>query len=434
MNNEQVPPHDLETERAMLGAMLLDADAAGSAVNLLGESDFYRTSHRKIFKAVSSLYNRNITPDELLLRDELRRTGELEEIGGAEAIRELGRDVTSAAFAEHWIRLLLDCARRRRLIEVTTHAQRILYESHDTIDEIVAELSDVLLHELEQNLPDGARQISSALDMVRDRMAGGDAPVLTTGITDFDARAGGFSDAEYIVLASRPSVGKSSMAYNIALHVLKEHPDQTVLFYSLEVTADAVAQSMCAVLANTDPELVYSGRVSDDRIDAFEAAVAWLATQSLYVDDSANISTVYFRSSAQSHVQRHKTALIIVDYAQLMKAAIEDRQQELERISQGFKSVAKETGVPVLALCQLNREAEGRFPRMSHLKGSGSFEQDADKVLFLHRPKDEEKHNVDLVAVKNRNGPTFRIGLHFTPFSRRFSAAARGEEGSYREI
>jgi len=426
---------DIETEMMVLGCMLYDRDGMAEGFQLLDTDDFFSRRHRLIFDAMRPLVEANApcmgetvieqyAHDQIFVRRELDKTNNLADAGGSDYLRSLVQAVISSANLPYFADIVLDCSLKRKLAEATEKATRMALETNTPAEEIIEELHAQVLEEFYRDRPSGLVHISSALGVVMARLKGGQSHLITTGFKDVDRDLRGLDRGEYAVLAARPSVGKSSMAYNIVENVFKEDPDATVLFFSLEVTADKVLESIAGVRANASPQDVMSLVAPKDVAAAYMEALDWISTKHLYVEDDAGITIHQVRARCTRHHRRHQLKLIVVDYAQLLSAphsSGDGRQQELEAISRGLKALSKDADCPVLALCQLNREADGASPRLGHLKGSGAFEQDADKVLFLHREDDKDRSKVECIIGKNRHGPVGRAKLYFHEHSRLFT-------------
>jgi len=415
----RVPPHDLEAEKMVLGCMMFDYDSAVQAMDTMVPEDFYRTSHQKLFAALCELCEQGKDFDELLLREHLKAKGELGDVGGVQAIREIAELFATAAFTGEYIDVARSASVRRALLHAAHELERACHNPAIPLDELLEQTETDFLKVTEPATPTGLMQAGSRADGVNARIDGESAQFTPTGMGALDDVIDGFGKGEYIILAARTSVGKSSLAYFLTSKMIEADPELTVLFFTLEVTADKVLEAMCSARSGDDPRMVYDKKCN---ASAFREALDFFSKSHLYVDDSASLTVQRIRTACLRHHRRHKIGLIVVDYAQLISGPRkkDGRQAELEAISLGLKSLAIETGAPVLTLCQLNREADGSDPRLSHLKGSGSFEQDADKVLFLHRVEDAKREKVNLIIAKNRHGRSGSIPLTFIPFCRRF--------------
>lgn len=452
--SDPIPPHNPEAERAVLGAMLLDADAASAAIESLKPDDYYRDAHKKIFRALCTLYDQNVVPDELVLREELARTGDLDKAGGLEYLRELSRGVTSAALVEDHVKLVRDSSTLRGLIDAASEALRSCYQPGQPIDHILDEAEKGILKVSESraagNIVSIDETLNTALEELRYIMESGGGPLgLTTRFTDLDRYTGGLCKGEFIVLAARTSVGKTTMALNIALDVMVNH-EAPVLIFSLEMGRHQLARNLLSMYSKVSFHKLKAGQfITEAEWETVEQAAKVMRTMPLYIDDGGGLTISQLRARARRYHQRHGIKLIIVDYLQLVQSPHgrrENRQIEVTDVSQGMKSLAKELNIPVLVLAQLRRDAEEQPPQLSHLRESGSIEQDADKVILIHgsttkqdetsdsdldygtthRSKHEEDQRPDVLSLrvaKNRSGPTSGpIKLNFFKHILRFEA------------
>ena len=439
--NQMIPPHSLEAERAVLGAMLLDSDAIDVAQEMLVADDFYRKEvHGLIFAAISSLHVKGRSVDELLLRDHLKARGELDQIGGPETIRELSCDVTSSALIESHAKIVRETSALRGLITAARETYRdAMHPAADS--EAVIEALERKLLEIRRPGMNRTVSIGEASDLLLEDLRNGEdrRAVASTGFEDIDRTLWGFGPGQFIILAGRPSMGKSTLAVNFALNIAAA--GTPVLFYSLEMeilelAANAVRKQ--AQMAFRDGMDING----DAAWDSVESAVEWLRELPLYIEAPPSLTPSTLRSHARRMARQGKAGFIIVDYAQLVESPVEKgrrhsgRVEELERVSREMKRLAKELQIPVLAVAQLNREAvkdENTEPMLHHLKSCGAFEQDADKVIFIYRPKGQT-YNLDFgeqgsqeIAIKigkHRNGPTAnRIPLLWFKSQFRFASA-----------
>ncbi|KKN32101.1 hypothetical protein LCGC14_0817120 [marine sediment metagenome] len=439
MVDPAIPPHSLEAERAVLGAMLLDGDAIDVALEVLVAEDFYREAHRLIFAAISGLYAKpGSKVDELLLCDHLAAQGKLDDIGGPETLRELSYDVTSSALIESHARIVREKGALRGLIRVAREALReAMHPAADS--ETVIETLERKLVEIRRPGMNRTVSIGEASDLLLEDLRNGEdrRAVASTGFEDIDRTLWGFGPGQFVILAGRPSMGKSTLAVNFALNIAAA--GTPVLFYSLEMeilelAANAVRKQ--AQMAFRDGMDING----DAAWDSVESAVEWLRDLPIYIEAPPSLTPSTLRSHARRMARQGKAGFIIVDYAQLVESPVEKgkrgggRVEELERVSRELKRLAKELQVPVLAVAQLNREAvkdDNTEPMLYHLKGSGAFEQDSDKVIFIYRPKgqtynlgfgEQGYQEIAIKIAKHRNGPVAdRIPLKWFKSQFRFS-------------
>ncbi len=430
----RIPPHSDEAEISVLGGMLLEETAVDRAMEILVDDDFYHPAHRRIFDAIVSLRDQGFAPDVLAVREELVRKGHLAEVGGEDYLARIIEIVPTAANLSYHARIVLDTAVKRRLIAVGTDLVQEAFESSQESDDLLnaAEHRIFSLSEkrfkksfvpMNQLLHGTLRELES-LSTRSEHMTG--AP---SGFKDLDDITAGFQLGDLVVIAGRPSLGKTSLALNIAAHagIAKELP---VAIFSLEMSTEQLVQRFISTEAFVSLRTLRTGRASGEEWKRVADACDRLRRAAIYIDDSAMLSALEMRAKARRLKQQRDIGLVIVDYMQLMESGrrSENRQQEVSEISRSLKALAKELNIPVLALSQLNRAPENRSeqePRLADLRESGAIEQDADLVLFLHREKSNEAAvgNAQVVKViigKNRNGPTDAIRLVFHGEAMRF--------------
>lgn len=430
MGDIRIPPHDIAAEAATIGSCMADGSVVHDVLAIIPPHDpsyWYKPGHFEVYKALASLAEQNKPIDALVVRDWLKAAGTFEMVGGIEAIVDLHNSVPSAANAEHYARIVRDKAVLRRLI---TTAGEIIDSAYAQQDEAA-----VILDNAERSLLDATQECvqSAAVDAavgMRSAVAGleaGGAPGLglMSGLRALDQMTNGFRPGELIILAARPSVGKSALAAQIAETAALDN-GYPVLFFSLEMTADELAYRMLCGRAGLNG-FTMRQRPPDAVAIAKLRAVAEASPEGvLLIDQTPQLTALEMRAKAR---RVRNLSLLVVDYLQLMRCpGAESRQQEVASISRSLAAMAKELHVPVLALAQLNRQTEGREghrPRLSDLRESGQIEQDADMVLLLHRPHlyDQSKPDnlAEVVVAKNRNGPTGMINLAYLSHLTRFA-------------
>ncbi len=426
---DRLPPQAVEMETHVLGAALLDRDAAGAVFELLKSADFYRDAHQTIFQVALELYDREQTLDQALLREELKARDLLEEVGGVSYLAELVGSVPTTAHVEQYAALVKDRALARRVIAAATDTVRAGYapgvQGYELLAEAEARLFKVgastagEVHDVRQLLHDVFRQLEAA------REAGGAPAGIATGFRAWDSLTGGLQREELVILAARPSMGKTSLALNVAANVAAA--GTPVAVFSLEVSAGQVARNLAASIARVDSRGLRTGMIPDDDWDRLvNIGFAQLRKLPIFIDAyKSSPEVTRLRARARRLVSKQRVGLVVVDYLQLLhgpaELARQSREREVSFVSSSLKGLARELGVPVLACCQLNRQVEARAdkrPQLSDLRESGAIEQDADLVLLLHRPG-IYKSPPDLDApatvrvAKNRNGPTDEFQLTF---------------------
>ena len=422
---QKTQPFNIEAEISVLGSMLLDNEAINLVTELLRTDNFYKTSHQYIFDTIVNLYSKNNAVDLVILKDELKKQSLLEKVGGAEYLMELEESVPLASNVEYYAKIVREKTIKRDLIAATAKIQQEAYndslESDELLDIAEKEIFDITQRKFSSPttklfniLHDTFDHISNLHDR-EGRLTG-----VSTGYYDLDDITSGLQNSELIIIAARPSMGKSSLVLNIAEHAGTKEKKPTLIF-SMEMSAQQVAQNILCSTAKIDAHLLRTGKLDDNQFSNLSLAMGDLSESEIFIDDTPGLGLLELRAKARRLKLQHNIQMIIVDYLQLMEARkAENRQQEISSISRGLKALARELEVPVIAVSQLNRSVEtreGHTPRMSDLRESGSIEQDADVIILLHREDyyDPTKRpgEVDLNIAKQRNGPTGKVKLTF---------------------
>ncbi len=436
-------PWNQEAEQAVLAAMLLDQDAALRAAELVTDSMFYREAHRRLFRAMLALVQRRVVIDHITLRDELLRRAELEDAGGLEYLAELVDAVPTAANLEFHARIVRDKAILRRLIETSTSIITEAYDGHSTANDLLDSAESKIFQISQQRGDEGFTRIKEMLWPTMERIetlqrSGKAITGVPSGFTDLDALTSGFQPSELVVVAARPSMGKTAFCLNIAANAADT--GQGVAIFSLEMSKEALVQRMLTATARVDSQRVRQGKLRDSDFTQLARAAGILQTYQVWIDDTPSITLLEMRSKARRLKIDNDLRLIVVDYLQLMRSPeySENRVQEISDISRSLKALARELEVPLIALSQLSRASEQRGgerkPILSDLRDSGAIEQDADLVIFIHRAEyydreDESKRGMaEIMLAKNRNGPTGDIQLKFTREYTRFDSFSAREE------
>ena len=424
---QRIPPQNVEAEQAVLGAMLLSHDAVIVAMEKLQSQDFYRDVHRIIFEAMEHLHRENKEIDVITLPDELNRMNKLDDVGGLEYVLNLPNLVGSAANIEYYANIVAEKALARNLIstctELTTEAYDGQKETEALLDDAerrILQLSDT------KNRGDFA-SVGAVVEVTLDKItklyenkAG--LTGLPTGFRDLDRMTSGLQPSDLILVAARPSMGKTAFTLNIAQNVgVRQH--KTVAFFSLEMSQEQLVQRLLCQIAHIDSQKLRTGQLnSDEEWTRLTDACDKLYESPIYIDDTPGISVAEMRSKARRLKSEHGLDLIIVDYLQLMQGRnAESRQQEISEISRSLKALARELKVPLIALSQLSRSVDSRQdkrPMLSDLRESGALEQDADIVSFLYREdyydkETENQHITKVILAKHRNGPVGSVKLYF---------------------
>jgi replicative DNA helicase len=439
---EKLPPQNLEAEMAVLGSMLMDVDAISIATESLDKESFYKDTHKKIFEAIRDLYNANKAVDIITLTDELKRNETLDEIGGASFLTALVNSVPTSANINHYVSIVKERYILRTLINNSTKIISICYESEGNVDEVVDsaerfifEVSDRKHHGSYLHLKEIIKDSIENIDRLYQKKA--HITGIPTGFIDFDSKTSGLQESDLIVIAGRPSMGKSALALGLAEYagVVEKIP---LAFFSLEMSKEQLVQRMLCSHARVDAHKVRTGYLSPSDWPRLTAAAGKLSEAPIFIDDSPAISVMDLRAKARRLKAHHDIKLIVLDYMQLMRGAghEENRQQEISDISRSLKSLARELSVPVVAISQLSRAVESRTdhrPQLSDLRESGAIEQDADVVVLIlreeyYRPTPENEGIAEVIIAKQRNGPVGSMKLAFIKEYTRFENIARTEE------
>jgi replicative DNA helicase len=441
-------PESLAAEAAVIGSMIIDPACIGQVVEMLNRDSFYRVEHQLIYDAVIALYekNRGEGIDGVLLRDELERRKQLEQVGGVDYLGKVLNSVPSSANVSYYAGIVKDKQLLRELIQSATE---ILNDAYDPTGESIQKLDEAEQRIFAITDKRTSGQAFAIKDLVTrayeliEKRDGKHVTGLATGFTTLDQLTCGLQNGEMIVIAGRPSMGKTALALNIAenLGVVEKTP---VGIFSLEMGQQQLAERFLCSVSQVESQLVRKGILSTDHYRRLVDACGILSAAPIYIDDTSTLTPLELRAKARRLKSQHAIRCVIIDYLQLMHlgtSRVESRQQEITTISRYLKALARELNIPVVVLSQLNRSPEGRedhLPRMSDLRESGSIEQDADVVILLHREdyyhggdKDyEPNNNAKLIIAKQRNGPTGTVDLTFMDKFTRFGPASFADEPS----
>ncbi len=424
---ERLPPQSIEAEEAVLGAILIDPDAIIRVATVLRAEDFYREKNRWIYETALALHERREPIDFLTVCDELDHREQLDSVGGPAFITSLINAVPTSVHAEYYANIVERTATRRRLIEAAGEIAALAYREAEDVDEVVDRAEQVLFGVSERRIARDLVPVKQVLSEYYDRIEyltrhRGEMIGIPTGFHDLDKILGGMQRSDMLILAARPSVGKSSLALSIA-HTAAKRYRQRVALFSLEMSNEQVVQRLIAAETGIDSQRLRRGEIAQDEWGRFMKATSDLAETHFFVDDTPSISALELRTKARRLHADVGVDLIVVDYLQLMRGDFrsENRVQEISSISRGLKALARELNVPVLALSQLSRGVEARSdkrPILSDLRESGALEQDADVVMFIYRDElynenTERKNLADIIVAKHRNGPTGNVTLYF---------------------
>ena len=437
-----MPPQNLEAEQSVLGSILLDNEVYAAIEGIVGAHHFYKEGHRKIFRSMEKLSNRNEPIDLVTLTEELRQTGELEGIGSVPYLIGLADSVPTAAYAENYARIVVEKAVLRDLIGASGQIMQVAYDQamplEQVLDKAEASIFELSSTKRAHNFQSMGGLVSDTFAYINELFANPD-PVsgLRTGFKELDVLTAGLQPSSLNVLAARPAMGKTAFALTIALNVaLREK--KTVGIFNLEMSAVQLVTRMLCSEARVDMSRVRNGQLSDRDFQRLADTAGRLAEANIYIDDNADLSVMELRSRARRLMAEHGLGLIVIDYLQLMSGNSrlgggENRQQEISTISRGLKVLARELDIPVLALSQLSRAVEARpnkRPLLSDLRESGSIEQDADLVSFIYRdeyydPQSEKQGIAEIIIGKQRNGPVGTVELQFHNAHVRFNDLAK---------
>ena len=442
---ERTLPHNLEAEKSVLGAILIHNDAFNHAAELIDARDFFRDAHRRIFDKMISLSERSEAIDLVTLKEELRRSGELDEVGGPAYIASLADGVPRTANVEHYARIVKEKATLRNLIHSANRILADAYQAEEDADLILDGAEKAIFEIAEDRIREGFVPLrdlvqSSFATIEKLQQHKGLVTGVPTGFVDLDEMTSGLQPSDLVLVAARPSMGKTSFVLNIAQH-LGTQTDMIVGFFSLEMSKEQLFMRMLTSEARIDAHRFRSGYLNEKDYGRLSHALGTLAEARVFIDDTASIGVLEMRAKARRLQAEHGLHLLIIDYIQLMqgRGRFESRQQELASISRSLKGLAKELKVPIIALSQLSRAPETRSdhrPQLSDLRESGALEQDADLVMFIfreeqYRTEDEQPNQAvegvaEIIVGKQRNGPTGVVKLAFIKEHTRFENLAQG--------
>lgn len=426
------PPQSLDVEASLLGSLLIDTDGFIKIGDAIQSEDFYDDKHRMIFGAMRILHEKRSPIDILTLSEQLKNESRLDLIGGASFLTELTNTVPTAAHLEQYAQIVAEKAIRRRLITASQDIANVSFDESKSLQELIEEAETALFDVSQKHVKQDITSLESILGDSFDRLDDlhrnkGGIRGIPTGLKDMDKLLAGLQRSDLIVIASRPSMGKTALMLNIALNIATKAKQGAVLIFSLEMSKEQLVDRLLAAEAGVDAWKLRTGDgLNDQDFERLSAGMGELAEAPIFIDDTSGITVSDLRTKARRLHHQHPLAAIMVDYLQLMSggsrfATISNRVQEISEISRSLKILARELNVPVVALSQLSRSVESRtpkIPQLADLRESGSIEQDADIVAFIYREEyynpDTDKQNVtDILVKKHRNGPTRDIQLYF---------------------
>ncbi|MBR3138589.1 replicative DNA helicase [Candidatus Saccharibacteria bacterium] len=434
----RVPPQDVVAEKSVLGAIIIDNDVLPEILNILKPRDFYEPRHQIIYEAISNLYDRHKPVDLLTLSSELKSKKQLDKVGKAEYLTDLSNFVPAASHAKAYAELIEKASTRRRLITAGTEIVKKAYEDDANADDLIGaaekelfEVSDKIVKSdyvaIDQLLADAFDRID---DLHKNK---GALRGLKTGFRDLDKMTAGFQKGDLVIVGARPAMGKTTFAQNLAYNIASINK-KGVLFFSMEMSATEIVDRMISDVSGVDNWKMRTGNLTDEEFQKIGDALDEMDELPIYIDDTSSMTIIELRNKARRAMHDHDIGIVIVDYLQLLQGSDRykgNRVQEITEVSRGLKILARELNIPVVALAQLSRNVTGREnprPILSDLRDSGSIEQDADLVMFLHRPdyyrqnEDdyEDTHITEVIVAKHRHGAVGKIQLYFHPELLRF--------------
>lgn len=436
----RVPPHSIDAEESVLGAVLLSSDAANVALEKLHVEDFYKPAHQQIFEVIRQLFDSNEPIDAVTVSEGLRRDGSLDRMGGIEALTRLIDSVPSTSNAEYYAGIVEEHSLRRRLMKVGGDIGLIALNTQDPITDVVDRAEQAVFAVAERHVGDGLQNIDDLLGPAIEKAeelhrSGAEVTGISTGYRDLDRKLAGLHPTNLLILAARPGMGKTSLMLNIAQNVALA--GNTVAIFSLEMSREEIVTRMLCATGRIDSQKLRTGRLTEADFTKLSNAAGALYKQNIFVDDSPGLTVTEIRAKSRRLRRRPGLDLIVVDYLQLMNGSgQENRQQEIAAISRSLKSLARELNVPIMALSQLNRAVESREdkrPRLGDLRESGAVEQDADVVMFIYRDeyyfpeKVESKGIAEVVIAKHRQGSVGKVEMTFLPEFTLFADMGRAD-------
>jgi replicative DNA helicase len=434
----KTPPHSTEAELAVLGAMFLDRSAIARTIELLEPAAFYHDQHRKIYEAILALFERGVPVDTVTVADELRRRGHLDYVGGSATLVTISTNVVSAAAAEHYARIVLERYLKRQLLQTAARiVEQSFEDSSDALELIdqaeseIFSLAEMRLGKSYMSINRLARATFELITRLQERGLEHGITGVPTGFVKLDETLGGLQKSDLIIIAARPSMGKTALALSIARNIAVEFK-LPVGFFSIEMSGVQIVMRLLSAEAKVNAHAIRTGRLSHDDMSKIVKTIGRIAEAPIFIDDSPSLSLMELRAKARRLKAEHDVQAIFVDYLQLIHAPkAESREREISIISRTLKQIAKELDIPIVALAQLNRSVESRAdkrPMLSDLRESGSIEQDSDVVIFVTRPEVYEittyddgsptENTAELIIAKQRNGP---IGTVRTAYLKDFA-------------
>lgn len=447
ISTDKIPPQAVDVEKSVLAAMMVDNEAIGRAVEIIDESCFYREDHQLIYLAILSLFQQNHPVDLLTVTEELKKRKQLQAVGEEIYLTELLESATSSANVEYHARILLEKSTLRKLITASQEIQSLCFEGMEAPDDVLDKAETKIFNISEGRIKQGFIRLDRLLPRTFEdieKYSSGTVAGISSGFAELDALTTGFQPSNLVIVAARPSMGKTSFALSLMLNAAIRHGIGTALF-SLEMSKEEIAQRLLCAEARVNMHTLRSGHLPKRDYPKLSLAAGPLAEAPIYIDDSPGLNVLELRAKSRRLKRQNNIGLVLVDYMQLMHSStmrVENRQQEIAQISRSLKALAKEMEIPVIALSQLSRQVEqrgkGAKPQLSDLRESGAIEQDADVVIFIHRSLSAddpaiEEGSAEIIVGKQRNGPTGIARLAFVREYARFEnlSAREGDAGGF---
>jgi replicative DNA helicase len=437
---DRVPPHNLEAEESVLGAVMLSAEAANVALEKLKAEDFYKPAHQIIFEAIVKLFDQNQPIDVVSVSNALRRGSQLDRIGGLGYLSGLLDTVPDSSNVGHYAEIVEETSARRRLLRAGSVVSSIAMRMDRSIDEVLDAAEQEVFRVSEEKVGDGLLAVGPMLKSTLERIEelgarGEDVTGLSTGFRDLDGKLAGLHGANLVVIAARPSMGKTALALNMAQNAAEN--DHPVALFTLEMSREEVVLRLLSAMAGVDSHRLRTGQLGQELWQRVAREAARLYQMPFYVDDSPDLTVTAIRAKCRRLARKRGLSLVVVDYLQLMQSSgrSENRQQEIADISLSLKNLARELRVPVIAVSQLNRaleQRENKRPRLGDLRESGAIEQDADVVMFIYRdeyynPGGDQPGIAEVNIAKHRSGATGLVMMNFAAEFTRFRNYTSGE-------
>ena len=421
----KVPPHNLDAEQAIVGGILINNDALNQVVDILSGKDFYKEAHALIYDGMLTLYNRDDPVDVITLSQVLKEKDALDRAGGTEYLASLAEATATSAGILYHAEIVKDLSTRRNLIQQCSHISEVCFQPGNDTEDILDSAEQYIFEIAERSIDQKFLQLDEVVKNSFKKIestTGSNITGISTGFTDFDNLTSGLQHSDFIIIAGRPSMGKTALALNIALNAALIDKVSVAIF-SLEMSSLQLGIRLLGCDAMIDAWKLRKGALHDDDYLRLTDSANRLSELPIYIDDSSGLSSLEIKAKARRLKKKHNISLVIIDYLQLMqsKKAVESRQLEISDISRSLKALAKDLDIPVLAVSQLNRKVEDRpnkRPMLADLRESGAIEQDADLILFIYREElynrtEENKGKAELIVAKHRNGPTGLVNLTF---------------------